>query len=649
MVSNIFLNPYINLSLNKSDLSHEDYFKEVLQNEHVLTSDLISSKIRMAVADKLVELFNTKSSYCFSNLRSIKKISQFLLGHPLLNSVDLSIDLADRLKAANYRIFKNKTLELVFQNTHLQKNDSKDVTKLFFSMTEAVTYGYLDDLIALVQLNNDIDYLDNDVILCAAEHGQYSCFEFLYRRYEIESEVLSASLYLAAANNKTTCLKKMLVLLQPSDFISFGALKCAVENNDKDSLSQILKLVPLDGKFGVSLLDKAVEFDFVECFDEIFTHLDHPYTGGAFIKSAKHGSVKCLKRCLNHGIVSLTPNNAHFDAYMVAALLLVSENKHTKCLEFLVNSWFYHELALVNAIEKSIGASHFEGLQLLLSTHPDTTRLNEIALLLAIGRGNTPFVNFIIDHYLISEITLNTAIMTAVLLGHDQIVEVLQEYLEHLQLRHQELDVHSEDRDKKTYKLFKLPEFQQKENIKALDVCLDEFLEFIKTFKDMHKIDAAIDSLMGPDKEHQWPALLGDHFHLPGIEVKISGNNVFRQFWTFASTLKDLSDCENAKTSLFSALSDSIENDHRICNPGKLQRMVTAVLCGRIEGVNLDEYLINATDSLNMFFSIEAHRSIDNLDILITKAHEFTSSNKLIPKEEFMNLISEYAIHSGIT
>jgi hypothetical protein len=58
------------------------------------------------------------------------------------------------------------------------------------------------------------------------------------------------------------------------------------------------------------------------------------------------------------------------------------------------------------------------------------------------------------------------------------------------------------------------------------------------------------------------------------------------RFWYFASHTED---SLNAKISLMTVIADSIEgNDHLVCNPGKMQRMIVAVLQGRLKGVNID-------------------------------------------------------------
>lgn len=47
-------------------------------------------------------------------------------------------------------------------------------------------------------------------------------------------------------------------------------------------------------------------------------------------------------------------------------------------------------------------------------------------------------------------------------------------------------------------------------------------------------------------------------------------------------------DVENARQSFLGALVDSFESHHVVCDPGKLQRIATCVLQGRLQGVNID-------------------------------------------------------------
>lgn len=61
------------------------------------------------------------------------------------------------------------------------------------------------------------------------------------------------------------------------------------------------------------------------------------------------------------------------------------------------------------------------------------------------------------------------------------------------------------------------------------------------------------------------------------------------RLWYFVSNIKDPADRENAELSMMNGIADSVETDnHIVCNPGKLQRMIVGILQGRVEGVDIE-------------------------------------------------------------
>jgi hypothetical protein len=92
---------------------------------------------------------------------------------------------------------------------------------------------------------------------------------------------------------------------------------------------------------------------------------------------------------------------------------------------------------------------------------------------------------------------------------------------------------------------------------------------------------------------------------------------------------------ENILTSLMNALADSIEGDdgHRVCNPGKLQRILIAVAQARVPGVNVDEVEMDEEPDFStivpalmaQFFAEDDNRRRDivNLEELLREAETF--------------------------
>ncbi len=70
--------------------------------------------------------------------------------------------------------------------------------------------------------------------------------------------------------------------------------------------------------------------------------------------------------------------------------------------------------------------------------------------------------------------------------------------------------------------------------------------------------------------------------------LSISGEEVIGRLWIFASKLTG-SEETNAKESMVSGLKDSYDEFMgKVCNPGKVQRLVVGVLQGRLPGVNIE-------------------------------------------------------------
>lgn len=648
MVSTLSYNHFYSFSQNLDELNHDEYYEEVLNHEKILSSSLVSNKIRMAIADKLEELSNTKDGCLFYTVRSVKKIGQFLLGCKLLNKHDFSIELVARLRACNEKIFRNKVLRLLAKSSINPESLIDSQYEILQAINEAATFGYskqLQHLIRIIPIKNSID---GSAILLAAENNHFECLEILLNSYQVKPIFLSLSLYIASSFDRKDCLDKMLLRSEFNDDVKFDSMKCSIENNDVKSLVGLLSRIPLNQEKGILLLELAAEFDNVPCFEEIYSYLGDSKIGSALISSSKHGSIDCLKTSLIYSKNEAVVRDDLMNAYMAASLLLAAEFGHKECLGLLLISRNYPEFLVLDAIKKSIQIERLDCLDLLLSFLAPNPQINGIALSSAISIGNLECVSFILENYPVEIDLIFTAIHFASLLNHNEIIEFLTEFVGRINQDGFGVDVHSKDRDKITYEFFKKLVEYQKEDLFTLTDCIKQFEQFIELSADQGKIKKALDSLMGPYKTDQWPSLLNDHFQLPNIDKKISGDEVFTRFWTFVSKIADPADNTNAKFALFSALSDSVENNFRICNPGKLQKLVAAVLAGRIPGIELEEQKVDATDSINMFFSISSNRFIETYKELISAADEFTKIHVLVPKEEFITLIKQYALESGI-
>lgn len=127
---------------------------------------------------------------------------------------------------------------------------------------------------------------------------------------------------------------------------------------------------------------------------------------------------------------------------------------------------------------------------------------------------------------------------------------------------------------------------------------------------------------------------------------------------------------EMARDDMVLGLSRCFNPDgRRVCDPGKVARLVVAVLQGRLSGVNIDrvpipingdtsvEFVITdamreqaiqqlATAAINEFFAVEANRTLEEA-ALIKAAETFIGAKPGIDREEFLKQIADYLCNAG--
>ncbi len=139
------------------------------------------------------------------------------------------------------------------------------------------------------------------------------------------------------------------------------------------------------------------------------------------------------------------------------------------------------------------------------------------------------------------------------------------------------------------------------------------------------------------------PLIDGNEFMIKGL--KISGKEVIGRLWIFASNLTGL-DQAIAKEGMISALKESYDMGGRVCQPGKVQRLIVSVLQGRLAKVNIElveGMKVDKPVALCMFFHKAAHMAIRQLPPLIDAANQFCDDNPLVDRDEFLRGIEEYA------
>ena len=188
------------------------------------------------------------------------------------------------------------------------------------------------------------------------------------------------------------------------------------------------------------------------------------------------------------------------------------------------------------------------------------------------------------------------------------------------------VDVHHIGRDNKTKELAQL--FEQK--IIVNPAMIDGYFEDFKTYlNDLEtrggkflKLVQKAKFTLGLSKDtnrfrpegrySDFGSLLGEgNEQITSCGIIMPAKEWIARLWFFASTYTDPNaknddqvetERENAKYSMVSSLAAAIETDgHRVCNPGKIQRLLTGVLQGRMEGANIDIPKLTNLDFFNIF------------------------------------------------
>ena len=213
------------------------------------------------------------------------------------------------------------------------------------------------------------------------------------------------------------------------------------------------------------------------------------------------------------------------------------------------------------------------------------------------------------------------------------------------------INVHEGDRDQRTKAaLLLLREHQGNINESDMTKAVENFKTYLEGLEDNDKKRLAQDALLRPKRERVGeeegepfgPLLDGIPFGVLGEMT--TGHEMISRLWIYASKLTTESDI--AKGGMVTALADSFESTTRVCNQGKSQRLLIAVLQGRLANVRIDpnpEAAQSVIPAMNNFFSTNAHREIENLAILLAAATLYLKQNIVDNKPVFIGEMREYA------
>ncbi|HSX14159.1 MAG TPA: hypothetical protein VLE96_07055 [Chlamydiales bacterium] len=225
------------------------------------------------------------------------------------------------------------------------------------------------------------------------------------------------------------------------------------------------------------------------------------------------------------------------------------------------------------------------------------------------------------------------------------------------------INVHDSDRDMRTRNALELLRTNTGDmSDEETNLAVALFLSYLHSFSDEMIRKKAQFVLSGMNRTPQdFPPLLGDDsFTVAGL--KISGEELIARLWRFSQTYTDLRaqdmdrEKENVVVSIVKALCQSIESDgHRVCNPGKVQRLVVGVLQGRLEGVDIDHLVledvtpVSTKQAIDMFMAVASNKELyvamnsdtspEAQERFLTAANRFCEENQNVNRQEFISQI----------
>lgn len=223
-----------------------------------------------------------------------------------------------------------------------------------------------------------------------------------------------------------------------------------------------------------------------------------------------------------------------------------------------------------------------------------------------------------------------------------------------------------------------------KDNVDALVL---DFKNYLTSYSDENVSRSAQITLglLQPDNPNSFGPLLGTPVTFGNLDT--TGEEILARFWWYASNYHDMrassqkkaaKEQENAKHALVNGLARAIAEDgHRVCLPGMLQRLVIAILQGRMEGVNVeredigfdtcpvpplpgaasgggggsasteDRPQVDSGVALRMFFENQENQTITAAEALRTRGNAWLEENPNVNREEFLKLLNDYIYMQG--
>lgn len=234
--------------------------------------------------------------------------------------------------------------------------------------------------------------------------------------------------------------------------------------------------------------------------------------------------------------------------------------------------------------------------------------------------------------------------------AHDAAQVIIIEARAHLN-RMGFVDVHT--RDARCRAAMELLIEAQQENISQNNISqgLSDFRAFLDRRPQSTQKENALRALIGTRQETM-PPFLGPQDMWSVYGLVLTGEEVIGRLWCFANTLTE-KDQTNVKLGMIKALEKSIEDDQRICNPGKVSHLLHTALQGYLPGVNLDPEIeeaapITAYQGAILFFNANQtnlmNGTINTRELLNARGNAWLEENRRVTdREGFFRQLEDYA------
>jgi hypothetical protein len=357
--------------------------------------------------------------------------------------------------------------------------------------------------------------------------------------------------------------------------------------------------------------------------------------GLAVESAAEKGNLEAVEGLLQRGPIS--------DKNRGLAVMSAAQNGHTEIIEMLLQNGPINEEASGLAVMSAAQNGYIEVIDRLLQDGPINEEASGLAVMIAARNGYIEVIDRLLQdgariplHY------LNEAVFLLAEVGLD--LPVLNALVDNAPLaNHFEdgINVHNGQRDDKTRAALEL----LWKHTKGLEIekHFRSCLSYLQGLPESGKKTLALKALSGPREAiDNFPPLL-DKESFSCNRFSLTGKELIGRLWGFISGC-DENNQHECKEGMVTALSTSFEHGSLVCNQGKTQRLLIAVLQGRLEGVQIDDLapVLSPDQALRFFLDDKQRQLINKKEDLLAKANRFLEDNPIVHRESFMAKLEDY-------